>query len=59
MRESLKLFDSIANNNFFLETAIIIFFNKKDIFEDKLKQFIFSIYFPEYESIFVKNIFLF
>ncbi|XP_070712319.1 guanine nucleotide-binding protein G(i) subunit alpha-2-like [Pempheris klunzingeri] len=50
MRESLKLFDSIANNNFFSETAIIIFFNKRDIFEEKLNHSLFSTYFPEYEG---------
>ncbi|KTF91916.1 hypothetical protein cypCar_00031525, partial [Cyprinus carpio] len=48
MHESLKLFDSICNNKWFTNTSIILFLNKKDIFEDKIKKSPLSICFPEY-----------
>uniref|UniRef100_A0AAQ4QPA8 Guanine nucleotide-binding protein G(o) subunit alpha n=1 Tax=Gasterosteus aculeatus aculeatus TaxID=481459 RepID=A0AAQ4QPA8_GASAC len=48
MHESLKLFDSICNNKWFKETSIILFLNKKDIFEKKITKSSLSICFPEY-----------
>lgn len=48
MHESLKLFDSICNNKWFTETSIILFLNKKDIFEEKIKKSPLTICFPEY-----------
>ncbi|XP_014110888.1 PREDICTED: guanine nucleotide-binding protein G(o) subunit alpha isoform X4 [Pseudopodoces humilis] len=48
MHESLKLFDSICNNKWFTDTSIILFLNKKDIFEEKIKKSPLSICFPEY-----------
>ena len=36
MQESLKLFDSICNNKYFVNTAFILFLNKKDSFEEKV-----------------------
>lgn len=48
MQESLKLFDSICNNKWFLETAIILFLNKKDLFEEKIKRSALTLCFPEY-----------
>lgn len=48
MIESMKLFDSICNNKWFIETSIILFLNKKDIFEEKIKKSPLTICFPEY-----------
>uniref|UniRef100_A0A673X2T0 Guanine nucleotide binding protein (G protein), alpha activating activity polypeptide O, a n=1 Tax=Salmo trutta TaxID=8032 RepID=A0A673X2T0_SALTR len=48
MHESMKLFDSICNNKWFTDTSIILFLNKKDIFEQKIKKSPLSICFPEY-----------
>ncbi len=48
MHESLKLFDSICNNKWFTDTSIILFLNKKDLFEDKIEKSPLSICFPEY-----------
>ncbi|XP_035498648.1 guanine nucleotide-binding protein G(o) subunit alpha isoform X2 [Scophthalmus maximus] len=48
MHESLKLFDSICNNKWFNDTSIILFLNKKDIFESKICKSPLSICFPEY-----------
>ena len=48
MTESLKLFDSICNNSWFKNASMILFLNKKDLFEEKIKWSPFSIGFPEY-----------
>lgn len=48
MIESMKLFDSICNNKWFVETSIILFLNKKDLFEDKINKSPLTICFPEY-----------
>lgn len=48
MIESLKLFDSICNSKWFVETSIILFLNKKDLFEEKIKRSPLTICFPEY-----------
>lgn len=48
MHESLMLFDSICNNKFFIDTSIILFLNKKDLFADKIKKSPLSMCFPEY-----------
>lgn len=58
MQESLKLFDSICNNKWFTDTSIILFLNKKDLFEDKIKKSPITICFPEYTGkIFKQTIF--
>ncbi|XP_029990361.1 guanine nucleotide-binding protein G(i) subunit alpha-2-like [Sphaeramia orbicularis] len=48
MHESMKLFDSICNNKWFTETSIILFLNKKDLFEEKITHSPLTICFPEY-----------
>ncbi|KAI5613868.1 guanine nucleotide-binding protein G(o) subunit alpha [Silurus asotus] len=48
MHESLMLFDSICNNKFFVDTSIILFLNKKDLFGEKIKKSPLIICFPEY-----------
>ncbi|EDL77224.1 rCG26094, isoform CRA_e [Rattus norvegicus] len=48
MHESMKLFDSICNNKWFTDTSIILFLNKKDLFEEKITQSPLTICFPEY-----------
>merc|ERR1712226_1699154 len=48
MHESMKLFDSICNNKWFMDTSIILFLNKKDLFGDKIKKSPLTICFPEY-----------
>ena len=54
MMESMKLFDSICNNKWFVETSIILFLNKKDLFEDKIRHSPLSICFPEYKGMKIK-----
>lgn len=50
MMESMKLFDSICNNKWFVDTSIILFLNKKDLFEDKIRHSPLTICFPEYSG---------
>lgn len=48
MRESMKLFESICNNKWFTDTSIMLFLNKKDLFQEKIKHTPLSVCFPEY-----------
>ena len=48
MHESLRLFDSICNNKWFVYTGIILFLNKKDLFEEKIKRSPLTLCFREY-----------
>ena len=48
MKESMKLFESICNNKWFTETSIILFLNKKDLFQEKIRTSPLTICFPEY-----------
>ncbi|PAA67227.1 hypothetical protein BOX15_Mlig003673g1, partial [Macrostomum lignano] len=48
MTESLKLFDSICNNQWFVNTAIILFLNKMDLFQQKIQYSPLRLCFPEY-----------
>ena len=50
MVESMKLFDSICNNKWFINQSIILFLNKKDIFEKKIQRSPLTICFPEYDG---------
>ncbi|CAH8526746.1 unnamed protein product [Schistosoma margrebowiei] len=48
MHESLQLFDSICNSQWFVETSMILFLNKKDLFNEKIQKSPLTICFPEY-----------
>jgi len=50
MEESLKLFESICNNKWFMDTSIILFLNKRDLFAEKIRRFPLTIAFPEYSG---------
>ncbi|XP_078090851.1 guanine nucleotide-binding protein G(t) subunit alpha-2-like [Mustelus asterias] len=50
MHESLQLFNSICNNRYFATTSIVLFLNKKDLFEEKVKKVPLRICFPEYNG---------
>lgn len=50
MHESMKLFDSICNNKWFINTSIILFLNKKDLFEEKIQRSPLTICYPEYSG---------
>lgn len=48
MHESLLLFKNICNSIWFENTPIIIFLNKRDIFQEKIKKVNLQVCFPEY-----------
>uniref|UniRef100_A0A4W3J401 Guanine nucleotide binding protein (G protein), alpha transducing activity polypeptide 2 n=2 Tax=Callorhinchus milii TaxID=7868 RepID=A0A4W3J401_CALMI len=50
MHESLHLFNSICNHRYFAATSIVLFLNKKDLFEEKIKKVHLSICFPDYDG---------
>jgi len=50
MHESLKLFKEICNSKWFVETSMILFLNKRDIFEEKIKRVDLTVCFPEYSG---------
>jgi GTPase SAR1 family protein len=66
MHESLQLFKELCNTRWFENTAFILFLNKKDIFEEKIKRVPLTVCFPDYNgdqsfnstSAFVKERFL-
>jgi len=48
LHESLQVFSTIANNQYFAKSTILLFLNKIDLFEDKIKRVRLSTCFPEY-----------
>jgi len=50
MHEALKLFKDICNTKWFADTAIILFLNKKDLFEKKIVKVPLSVCFPDYKG---------
>jgi guanine nucleotide-binding protein G(o) subunit alpha len=50
MDEALRLFNSILNNKWFMETSMILFLNKKDLFLEKIKEKPLSQVFPDYQG---------
>ncbi|KAG9342539.1 hypothetical protein JZ751_015918 [Albula glossodonta] len=50
MAESLRLFDSICNNNWFVNTSLILFLNKKDLLAEKIKRIPLTVCFADYKG---------
>lgn len=50
MQESLRIFEEIANNQYFKHTSILLFFNKKDLFLKKLEKNPISVFFSDYKG---------
>ncbi|KAJ3445492.1 gtp-binding protein alpha subunit [Anaeramoeba flamelloides] len=50
IKESLLLFDEICNSRWFSETSIILFFNKDDLFREKIKKVDLNVCFEDYEG---------
>jgi GTPase SAR1 family protein len=48
VHESLQLFNEIANSTHLSNSAIILFLNKKDLFEQKIREVDLTVTFPEY-----------
>lgn len=47
MIDSLNVFQEICSNRWFDKSDIILFLNKKDLFEEKIKNVPLSVCFPE------------
>eukprot|EP00736_Rhodelphis_marinus_P011808 Rmarinus@m.22179 len=50
MLESLALFDEICNSRWFVDTSIILFLNKVDLFKEKISHTDLTVCFPEYSG---------
>ncbi|KAK0409731.1 hypothetical protein QR680_004721 [Steinernema hermaphroditum] len=50
MIESMRLFESICNSRWFINTSMILFLNKKDLFTEKIKKTSIKIAFPDYKG---------
>jgi guanine nucleotide-binding protein G(i) subunit alpha len=48
--DALMLFDNIANNKFFVKSAMILFLNKTDLFAKKIKKTSLDVLFPSYRG---------
>jgi len=48
MLESISLFKEICNSKWFLRTAMLLFLNKRDLFEEKIKKTDLTICFSDY-----------
>lgn len=48
LRESLDIFETIVNNRVFINVSIILFLNKTDLLEEKVKSVPLKDYFPDY-----------
>lgn len=49
LHESLELFGEICNSRFFTKTSMILFLNKRDLFEEKIKTIDLKCCFEDYE----------
>ncbi len=50
MDESIRLFDEILNSKWFVESTVILFLNKSDIFAAKLKKRSLKLCFEDYKG---------
>ncbi|CAI4223390.1 unnamed protein product [Auanema sp. JU1783] len=50
MVESMRLFESICNSRWFINTSMILFLNKKDLFAEKIKRTNITAAFPDYKG---------
>ena len=50
MHESIRLFNLVVNNRYFRKTSMIVFFNKVDLFEEKIKIKSIKDCFPDYDG---------
>ena len=50
MKESIKVFEQICNSRWFVDSPMLLFLNKKDVFEEKIVYSPISQCFPEYHD---------
>ena len=52
VHESLRLFGEIVNSSVLANSGMILFLNKKDLFEEKIRQVDLLDVFPDYKGIY-------
>jgi len=50
MHESLNVFEEVCNSKWLKSTSMILFLNKKDIFQNKIQKIDLNVCFPEYKG---------
>jgi len=50
VHEAIQVFKNISNSKYFAQSSMILFLNKKDLFEDKIKSVPLTVCFPEYKG---------
>ena len=50
MLESMRLFESICNSRWFINTSMIVFLNKTDLFIEKIKRTTIKVCFNDYKG---------
>jgi len=50
VHEAIQVFKNISNSKYFAQSSMILFLNKKDLFEDKIKRVPLTVCFPEYKG---------
>lgn len=50
MKESMLLFNEICNSKWFIDTNMILFLNKKDVFQEKIMKVNLNVCFPECDT---------
>jgi len=50
MKDAIQMWNSICNSQWFTETALILFFNKTDLFQQKILYSPIRTFFPDYEG---------
>ena len=55
MDKALRLFNSILNNKWFLDISVILFLDKKDLFEEKIKERPLPDVFPDFRGMFKRR----
>lgn len=54
MKESIMVFEQICNSKWFTQTSMILFLNKIDLFQAKLRYSSVSHYFPDFKGPFLR-----
>jgi GTPase SAR1 family protein len=50
MHDSINLFDEICNSRWFIQTAMILFLNKMDLFAEKIQKYPLTVCFQDYQG---------
>lgn len=50
MKDAMTLWDGVCSSQWFKQTSLILFLNKKDLFAEKMATFPIKNYFPDYEG---------